>query len=135
VCDAGPRRLHLRVDMPSAHGSACRHRQQKHVAPMPLPGVGCLVTTGDLLRVRYTSNQLLFQLRRFTTFSMNREIAGIFCNPTLLRLSRCTLLNILHSLNEFHDRSTIFAIFGFKLKFDSLSISIHIKKYARQMLK
>src|SRR2546425_7988303 len=52
VCGAGTRRLHLRVDMKSAHASECRHRQHKKVEKIPLTGVVCLLTTGGLIRVR-----------------------------------------------------------------------------------
>src|SRR2546426_12647166 len=53
VCGAGTRRLHLRVDMKSAHASECRHRQHKKVEKIPLTGVVCLLTTGGLIRVRW----------------------------------------------------------------------------------
>jgi hypothetical protein len=55
VCGAGTRRLHLRVEMKSAHASECRHRQHKKVEKIPLTGVVCLVTTGGLIRVRCRS--------------------------------------------------------------------------------
>jgi hypothetical protein len=52
VCGAGTRRLHLRVEMKSAHMSECGHRQHKKVEKIPLTGVVRLLTTGGLIRVR-----------------------------------------------------------------------------------
>jgi hypothetical protein len=50
VCGAGTSRLPLHMEMKSAHTPGRRHREHKKVDKIPLRGIFCLLTTGDLPR-------------------------------------------------------------------------------------